>query len=184
MALLPKFLYVLWHAPAYIPLRIFKSLEATLNSFVWGNTRHKLSWRALKNPMDLGGTVLPDFNLFYLAAQLSNFFYLDKGDKDRYLALLCSPFSRITTHPFHLLFRNPGDPWTLGNLKGLLYHHSKVWEVVRHRLRTPSMHSHTPLWDNPCLTELLQIPDHSLWITRGVVYLSDVYCGRVLKSFP
>lgn len=33
MVILPKFLYVLWHAPGYIPLRIFKSIKAILNSF-------------------------------------------------------------------------------------------------------------------------------------------------------
>lgn len=77
----------------YADMQIFKSLEAILNSFVWGKTRRKLSRQVLKNPIDLGGTALPDFNLYYLAAQLSHFFYLDKGDKERYLALVCSLYS-------------------------------------------------------------------------------------------
>lgn len=77
MVLLPNFLYVLWHAPVYLPLRIVKSILALLNSFVWGAARHKLSWQTLKNPPELGSAALPDFNLYYLAAQLSHFFYLD-----------------------------------------------------------------------------------------------------------
>lgn len=44
MILLPKFLHVLWHASVYLPLRLFKSIEAILNSFVWGTARLKLSW--------------------------------------------------------------------------------------------------------------------------------------------
>lgn len=54
MVLLPKFLYVFWHSPVYLPLRVFKSIEALLNSFVWGTKRHKLSWQTLKNPTELG----------------------------------------------------------------------------------------------------------------------------------
>lgn len=107
MILLPKFLYILWHAMVYLPLRIFKSIKTILNSFVWGKTRHKLSWQVLKNPTELGGTALPDFNLYCLVAQLSHFFYLGKGDKERYLTLVCSPYTHIYTRPFQLLFRDP-----------------------------------------------------------------------------
>lgn len=55
-----------------------------------------------------------------------------------------------------------------------------MWEVVR---RTPLTHPQTPLWYNPCLKELLQLPDRNLWITKGVVYLADLFCGIILKSF-
>lgn len=36
MILLPKILYVFWHAPSYIPLRTFKSMDSIINSFIWG----------------------------------------------------------------------------------------------------------------------------------------------------
>lgn len=98
MVVLPKILYILWHAKIYLPLRIFKFLEAILNTFVWGNSYHKLSWNTLKNPTHLGGTALLDFIFYYLSAQLSHFFHLDKGDRDWYLALVCSPFSQVITH--------------------------------------------------------------------------------------
>lgn len=72
MVLLPKILYVLWHTPVYLPLKHFKSLKALLKPFVWGANRHKLACQTLKNPTDLGGTALPDFNLYYIASQLSH----------------------------------------------------------------------------------------------------------------
>lgn len=31
MILLPKMLYAVWHAPMYIPLKVFKQMEAILN---------------------------------------------------------------------------------------------------------------------------------------------------------
>lgn len=91
--------------------------------------------------------------------------------------------SSLYTHPFQILFRDPSDQRVLRNQRGLLYAHSKIWEVVRRKLKSPSTHSHTPLWDNPGLKELFTIPDHNLWLTQGVWSLSDVYCGTTFKSF-
>lgn len=180
MVLLPKFLYVLLHAPIYLPLRIFKTIEAILNSFVWGSSRHKLSWQTLKNPTDLGGAALPDFNLYYLAAQLSHFFHLDKHDKKRCLSLLCVPHGRRVSHPFQTLFKGTNK---IDNRKGILYHYCRVWEVVKHKLKMPSTHSHAPLWDNSDLGELLKVPNPELWLHYGVGFLSDVYSDNMLKSF-
>lgn len=87
------------------------------------------------------------------------------------------------THPFQLFLRDPCESENLGGHKGLLYNHCKIWAVVRHKHKLPSTHNQTPLWDNPCLTELLHLPDRDLWITSGVVYLADMYSGDILKSF-
>lgn len=83
----------------------------------------------------------------------------------------CAPPSPAQSHPFHLLLRNPGDPWTFGSRKRLLYHHCKVWDLARRRLKASSINTHTPLWHNPCLAELLSVPYHDLWIARRVVYI-------------
>lgn len=77
MILLPKLLYLFWHSPLYIPAHIFRSLESILNTFVWGSSRHKLSWQTLKHPIHLGGTALPDLALYYIASQLSHLYYLN-----------------------------------------------------------------------------------------------------------
>lgn len=36
MVLLPKFLYVFWHALAYLPLKVFKSIEALSSTLLSG----------------------------------------------------------------------------------------------------------------------------------------------------
>lgn len=46
-------------------------MEAILNSFVWGQGRHKLAWHVLKNPTLEGGCSLPDIQDYYVASQLS-----------------------------------------------------------------------------------------------------------------
>lgn len=75
MVLLPKILYILWYFPIYLPLKFFKILDSMLRAFVWGNSRHKLPWRVLRNPSTLGGAVLPDFNPYYIAAHLDKLTY-------------------------------------------------------------------------------------------------------------
>lgn len=89
MILLPKLLYLFWHTPFYIPP--FKSMEAILNTFVWGSSRHKLSWQVLKCPVHLGGTAFPDLVTYNIASQLSHYYYYIQIDKDRYSVLVCSP---------------------------------------------------------------------------------------------
>lgn len=94
--MLPKILYIVWHLPVYLPVKHFKSMEALLKPFTWGDSRHKLLWHKLKNPTDLRGAVLPDFNLYYVAAQMSHLFHIDKIDKIRSL-IFCAP--NVHTHP-------------------------------------------------------------------------------------
>lgn len=66
---------MIWHTPVYLILKHFKLMEAILKPFVWGKNRHKLPWQILKNPTDLAGMALPDFNLCNLAAQLSQLLF-------------------------------------------------------------------------------------------------------------
>lgn len=55
MILLPKFLYMFWNSPVLIPLKIFKTMDKIINSFIWGSNRHKLAWNTIKNPTSSGG---------------------------------------------------------------------------------------------------------------------------------
>lgn len=48
----------------------------------------------------------------------------------------------------------------------------------------PLCHTHTPLWDNQCLPELLLLPDYKIWVALGVIYLSNVLVSGRVKSFP
>lgn len=41
MVLLPKLLYILWHAPVNLPLKYFKTPEALLKPFVWQTKRQQ-----------------------------------------------------------------------------------------------------------------------------------------------
>lgn len=89
-------------------------MDSILNFFVWGNSRHKLSWLVLKNPTDLGGTAFPDHNVYYLAAQFSHFYYFDKEDKLRYLTLACSGAPTQVALPFQILLSDTRNLTKMG----------------------------------------------------------------------
>lgn len=130
MVLLPKILYILWHIPVYLPLKYFKSFEALLKPFVWDSNRHKLAWWTLKNPTDLGGTALPDLNLYYIASQLSQLFHIDKTDKEIFSILLCPTWAQQTWDPIFAIAMGSGGADSEGDSKTLLYQYRWIWDLI------------------------------------------------------
>lgn len=130
MVLLPKLLYLFWHAPLYIPAHMFRNMESILNTFVWGSSGHKLAWQTLKRPVHLGGTALPDLALYYLASQLSHFYYFNRHDKIRYSMLVCMAATDLVAHPFQILFCKHHGLSRLGDRRHMLAHHSKIWHLA------------------------------------------------------
>lgn len=167
--LLHKLLYIVWQAPLYILPCFLKSMGSLLNTFIY--FCHKLSWHTLKSPMNLGGTVLPVFNLHYIDSQLYNFFYLDKGERDRYITLLCPSIPHPLIHPFQIFLSGSHNPIYLGDQGQILFHHCKIWNLAMSQTNASPFHAHTPFWSNLHLAELLSVPDHRLWVDREVIYV-------------
>lgn len=66
MIYLPRFLYLLWHAPVYIAKKVFKGINKILLSFLWGAKPARVSLDTLYLPIRAGGLALPDL-LYYNA---------------------------------------------------------------------------------------------------------------------
>lgn len=184
MILLPKMLYMVWHAPLYIPLKFFKKMEAILNSFVWGHGRHKLAWHILKNPTAMGGMALPDLQEYYIAAQLSHMYYFNKNEMQRYKMLICDDPKSPLSSPLQAIFRGGLTGKRLPRYnEGMLTHHQKIWGAALKRLKLGHIHSHTPLWLNNHLPELKNLPDPHIWARYGIIYLHQVLTDTRLKTF-
>lgn len=160
MVLLPKVLYILWHSPVYLVLKHFKILETLIKPFVWGNNRHKLPWHKLKHPTDLAGMALPDFNTYYVAAQLSQIFHIDKVDRDRFLHSLCPKWTRQTLDSLVAITGEGRDKGQKKDRKSLLYQYRRVWEMASDRMNVMSPHSCTHLWHNTSLPEFNLLHDN------------------------
>lgn len=61
MNVLLAFLYILRNAPVWIPLSLFKQLDALVSYFLWSGRAPRLSLATLKQPSDSGGLALPIF---------------------------------------------------------------------------------------------------------------------------
>lgn len=66
----------------------------------------------------------------------------------------------------------------------MLFHQCKIWQLAMTITKAPIFHTHTPLWDNPHLRELLTVPGHKLWIAQGVRFLSQVVANVSVKKVP
>lgn len=131
--------------------------------------------------------MVPNLGLYYLAAQSSHFYHIDKSIQQRYLSLVCGPSESHLLHPFcHVLRGLRGSPSFLRHSVFfclLSFHHRWVWLSVMSKTNSPMFYSNTHLWYNKMLPELLQLPDPSMWSSGGIFMLSHVLsCGK-LKTF-
>lgn len=89
------------------------------------------------------GVALLDFNLYYLAAQLSQLFHIDKTDSTHFLTL-CPKWSLPTADPLTVILRGVGGSEARGDPGSLLYHYSRIWEAVMDRMKYSPIHTLTP----------------------------------------
>lgn len=123
---------------------------------------------------------LPDFNAYYLAAQLSQIFHIDR---DRFLHSLCPKRIWPTLDPLVVITGRGGDKGKKNDRRSFLYQYRRVWEIASDRLHIMSPHSCTHLWHNTSLPEFNLIQDNRVWSLRGIVYLSQITHNGKLKSF-
>ncbi len=71
MVALPRFLYIFQCLPVFIPLYYFKKLDSVISSFIWSNKRARISKKHLCKHKAEGGFGLPNFKLYYWAANLN-----------------------------------------------------------------------------------------------------------------
>lgn len=149
-------------------------LDRLLRTFIWGTSRHKLAWKHTQKPTKLGGLAVLDFAAYYLAAQLSHCFPIDKGDHSRYLALVCQPAGACLPHPFCDILRGVGGSPTPLDRGGIRFHHGRVWDLALSRRDGQKFHTMAPLWFNRHPPELLNYPDPGLWLSKYIYLLSHL----------
>lgn len=65
----------------------------------------------------------------------------------------------------------------------MLHQHKRIWEIALNLTGADFYHSHTPLWHNRQLQELLHIPAATLWATKGITYLFQVLTPLGVRHF-
>lgn len=70
MNILPWLNYLFQNLPCYLNTSFFKSLNSHISRYIWNNKQQRVGLSKLCKPKDLGGLSLPNFQLYYWAAQL------------------------------------------------------------------------------------------------------------------
>lgn len=65
----------------------------------------------------------------------------------------------------------------------LLFQHRYVWERAIKMTGADFFHSHTPLWHNPLLGELLSLPGATRWAAKGIVFLFQIITLFGVRNF-
>lgn len=70
MNVLPRLLYLFQSLPVEIPNQQFKQWDKMVSRFIWGGKRARIRLATLQLPKDKGGMALPNFKLYFQAAQI------------------------------------------------------------------------------------------------------------------
>lgn len=70
MNILPRLLFLFQNLPVFIPQSTFKLLDKLMSKCIWQNKRPRVRLKILMSSKENGGLSLPNFKLYYWAAQM------------------------------------------------------------------------------------------------------------------
>lgn len=183
MNILPKFLYFFQALPTPIPKAFFKNLNRLLSTFLWNGKTPRVKLKTLCRPTEQGGLNLPDFQLYYLAAQSRAVWVWIKDlvhppawkqieQSHTAEALSSIPF----IHSYHKQKKVTLNP--------MIKHTSKIWDEIRIKFNNIcKLYSSTPFHFNPVLPPALRDGITRDWFKRGVCTFGQLYEDSNLRSF-
>lgn len=186
MVVLPRFFYIFQSIPVCIPQSYFKKLDSIISSFVWSCKVPRISKKHLIKHKTCGGLVLPNFRLYYLAANLNIFW------------CRCTPGVDLQGRPLwltieHLSCKQTSLPALLNSptkVKSIFYSRNpiiqnslKVWNQILGIAKAPKMYLDAPICSNHAFRPGLEDITFMTWQGKGICSLKDMYIDGHLVSF-
>ena len=149
-----KFMYFFQSIPLKCPPKMFIEINRSISRFLWAEKKIRVKISTLQAPTSKGGLNLPNFKVYYLAAQLRTVWaWLQRGNSNpAWLTIeqqLVKPMT-LRSIPF------------VGSLKNLhritksqiVCHTFECWQESHKMLGLrPVLFKHTPLWNNPLVPD-------------------------------
>uniref|UniRef100_A0A6I8T0L1 Reverse transcriptase domain-containing protein n=1 Tax=Xenopus tropicalis TaxID=8364 RepID=A0A6I8T0L1_XENTR len=182
MIFLPKFLYPLHNAPITPRAKWFSGVDRIIREFLWAGDHPRLNIKILQAPSSGGGLALPNFNFYFLAAQLVYAHWwmvpninnpavvLEAATLGSYEALAKLPYRG--TSPLYA---------TTPPMATVVRAFQKSQKLAHGSLETWS--PQTPLWGNKQLSHLHALPDIARWAQLGIKTLEDIVAGGECKTY-
>lgn len=96
------------------------------------------------------------------------------------MALVSESTDSCFQHPFCHILRGLKGSISPHSFK-FSFQHKRIWDLVTSRVDYSVFHN-TPLWYRKLLPELFQVPDSSIWLSRGIL-LSHLLHNGEIKTF-
>lgn len=183
MNVLPKFLYMFQSLPIHVPSTFFSSLDGLIRRFIWRGKSPRIALIKLTLDYARGGLKLPNFRLYYLAAQARFLAQLFEGD----LSTSWLNIERLDineTTPSDVLYKWDGKSIKTITHNPFIVHSVQTWLRLHKMFRhNGPLSPKTPLWGNRLIPILYQNRGFESWSLQGITRLEHCYKDEVFMSF-
>uniref|UniRef100_A0A3P8TZR2 Reverse transcriptase zinc-binding domain-containing protein n=1 Tax=Amphiprion percula TaxID=161767 RepID=A0A3P8TZR2_AMPPE len=184
MNILPKFLYLFQSVPVFIPKSYFDTLDSIISSYIWKGKRPRVSRTHLQKSKPNGGLALPNFRLYYWAANIRSLLYWANGRQTSSTSWLTMEVSSSQHIPLAALL-GASYPLSVPHpiTSPVIQQSLRVWTQFRKCLRLCSFSLQTPILSG-CL-----FPPSSLdlafkdWQVMGIKSFKDLFIDNNFASF-
>lgn len=185
MNILPKFLFLFQCIPCFLTKSFFTKIDSVISSFIWNNKRPRIRKLFLQRPKMTGGMALPNFQIYYWAANIRCLLYwfLDPSSMDSpgWLHIeshSCSPVSLSALLCSSIPLHSPQDCQNPVLLQSL-----KIWSQFRKHYGLVSLSVYAPVTSNHLFPASLL--DHTFyqWFQNGVLNIKSLYENDTFMSF-
>lgn len=185
MNILPKFLYLFQSVPIFIPKSFFDSLDSIISAYIWRGKRPRLNKVHLQKSKKEGGMALPNFRLYYWAANIRciTFWshFLDRADCPAWVGMELNSVRNVSIlallgSPLPL----PSGKWTDSPT---VWHTMRVWAQFRRHFGFYDLSLFSPVRFNPLFQPSLSDSTFQEWHRKGIEKFKDLFIGNTFASF-
>ena len=184
MNILPKFLYLFQTLPVSVHNNFFKKLQKLISSFIWKRKVPRIKIKTLYNTPRHGGLKLPNFKIYYWAAQsralwvwqseLANPPAWKQIEQCHTSGVPLAGIPYIKS--YHTLRNGTDNP--------IIRHTARIWsEIQTHIKSVIVLHRNNPFHANPVLPSALRDAITKKWYEQGIKIFEDLYENDTLMTF-
>uniref|UniRef100_A0A3B3RIR3 Reverse transcriptase domain-containing protein n=1 Tax=Paramormyrops kingsleyae TaxID=1676925 RepID=A0A3B3RIR3_9TELE len=181
MNILPRFLFLFQTLPVFLPKSFFKLLDGVISSFIWQGRPPRLSKAYLQKHKKDGGLGLPNFLIYYWAANIGKIHSWYNSPLTHWCRLeaqSCS-ISSLSALVCASLSSRPSkytkNPVVCTSLK--------IWRQFRQHFNLAAASVFGPIRKNHLFLPSTLDSTYALWENKGLLYFSDLFIDGVFGSF-
>lgn len=186
MMVLPRYLYLFQCLPIFIPGSYFKKLDSAITGFIWKGKQPRLRKDLLQKAKRDGGLALPNFKIYYWAANLyCIWFWVHYAFEE--VSPVWVVMERDSCEPVSLLaLVSSPMPMSLSNLSGdnpVVINSLKIYAQFRKHYKLLRICLFSPIAKNSFFQPSMQDTVFNIWYNKGIKCISDLFIQGEFASF-